>query len=715
MKNKKISMVIAMLVIAMVVFVATQTNKVKAEGETEINVATAEQFVDALATIHGDINKSYVINLTDSFTLAESDSTDNKLTIDNGNNVTIKGNGNTITFSITGHTMLVVNGANLKLQSGDGTLTLKGTNGATESIIKVTDGTVDMYDGVTLSDNNGGAMHFACGGVRIQQNGTFNMHGGTIKNMNVPYTQIGGAAVNADQSGAKFNMTGGEISNCTCNAYAGALFASEDAEMNITGGTFKNNSAEVGGVISIQENAKLNFKNITFDSTNTATYGGVMCLQGGTTTIDNCTFNGNQGARGGVIYMQNEDPDTTKVTIKNSTFNNCRATQYGGGIFKYSGELEFKNNIVDNCFGQTWGGFIVNYDGPLTMEKNTVSGCEANSSGGVVYNRGTVTLTNNTFTGNGAASGGVVYNVGGKLTSTNNTMKSNVANNGGALYCVNRTSQGATLSVSDVTSTGDDITENEANYSGGICIRSGKADFSKSYIYNNKAENEASDIYIGPDVAEIKIMDAASMDKLADFDDKTVFIKDWYSDEEGNRFALNNYTEVVKASNVTAGTEYFLVAATNTPDEKRYIVKFDANGGTGEMEPQIFVIDEEANLNANEFTREGYKFVAWNTKEDGSGESYKNKQAVKNLTEENNGRVILYAQWEEGTEPEEDTDEDSEEQQEDSSSEKQSDGKIKTGDTIMKWTAILSIATVVLAVGIKNRKKIVKVKGKRFK
>ena len=33
----------------------------------------------------------------------------------------------------------------------------------------------------------------------------------------------------------------------------------------------------------------------------------------------------------------------------------------------------------------------------------------------------------------------------------------------------------------------------------------------------------------------------------------------------------------------------------------------------------------------------------------------------------------------------------------------------------MKWTAILSIATVVLAVGIKNRKKIVKVKGKRFK
>ena len=37
MKNKKISMVIAMLVIAMIVFVATQTNKVKAEGETEIS------------------------------------------------------------------------------------------------------------------------------------------------------------------------------------------------------------------------------------------------------------------------------------------------------------------------------------------------------------------------------------------------------------------------------------------------------------------------------------------------------------------------------------------------------------------------------------------------------------------------------------------------------------------------------------------------------
>lgn len=49
-------------------------------------------------------------------------------------------------------------------------------------------------------------------------------------------------------------------------------------------------------------------------------------------------------------------------------------------------------------------------------------------------------------------------------------------------------------------------------------------------------------------------------------------------------------------------------------------ITFDANGGTGSMEAQSFAYDEEKELLANTFTKDGYVFKGWNTKEDGSGE-----------------------------------------------------------------------------------------------
>ena len=50
-------------------------------------------------------------------------------------------------------------------------------------------------------------------------------------------------------------------------------------------------------------------------------------------------------------------------------------------------------------------------------------------------------------------------------------------------------------------------------------------------------------------------------------------------------------------------------------------------------------------LTANKFKKSGYTFVGWNTKKNGSGKIYKNKQSIKNLTSKNGGTVTLYAQW----------------------------------------------------------------------
>ena len=76
-----------------------------------------------------------------------------------------------------------------------------------------------------------------------------------------------------------------------------------------------------------------------------------------------------------------------------------------------------------------------------------------------------------------------------------------------------------------------------------------------------------------------------------------------------------------------------------------YTVVFNANGGTGTMEDQPFTYGVAQALAANAFTRTGHTFAGWNTKSDGTGTSYSDKQAVSNLTSESGGSVVLYAQW----------------------------------------------------------------------
>ena len=72
-----------------------------------------------------------------------------------------------------------------------------------------------------------------------------------------------------------------------------------------------------------------------------------------------------------------------------------------------------------------------------------------------------------------------------------------------------------------------------------------------------------------------------------------------------------------------------------------YTITFNANGGEGGMEPQRFEVGVDTALNTNTFTREGYKFIGWNTAADGSGATYADGGAILELT----GDMTLYAQW----------------------------------------------------------------------
>ena len=114
--------------------------------------------------------------------------------------------------------------------------------------------------------------------------------------------------------------------------------------------------------------------------------------------------------------------------------------------------------------------------------------------------------------------------------------------------------------------------------------------------------------------------------------------KGWYSNNTGTDNALSSNLAYTRS--ITANTTIYAVYTANT-----YSVKFDANGGSGTMSNQNFTYGTAQNLTANTFTRTGYTFAGWNTKADGSGTNYTDKQSVRNLSSTNGATVTLYAKW----------------------------------------------------------------------
>ncbi len=112
--------------------------------------------------------------------------------------------------------------------------------------------------------------------------------------------------------------------------------------------------------------------------------------------------------------------------------------------------------------------------------------------------------------------------------------------------------------------------------------------------------------------------------------------KGWYKDKKYK----NKITTIKKGS--TGKITLYAKWQANT-----YTIKFNGNGSTsGKMSSLTSrKYGSSYKLSANKFKKKGYVFTGWNTKKNGTGKSYSNKQKVKNLTTKNKGSVTLYAQW----------------------------------------------------------------------
>jgi len=110
----------------------------------------------------------------------------------------------------------------------------------------------------------------------------------------------------------------------------------------------------------------------------------------------------------------------------------------------------------------------------------------------------------------------------------------------------------------------------------------------------------------------------------------------WNTKADGTGLQIDPGADFVPDANITLYAQYA------APSVASYTVIFDANdpsnSTTGSMANQTSAVT--ADLTLENFTREGYEFLGWNTKADGSGTPY-----VDGDTYSFTANMTLYAQW----------------------------------------------------------------------
>ena len=570
------------------------------------------------------------------------------------------------------------------------------------------------------------------GGVHIENDGSFSMSGGAVSG-NTAYE---GAGVDVNGSGSSFTMSGGVISGNVASNDGGGVHI-DQSEFTMSGGVIANNEAQDsygGGVLVGKVDDELTQSkagdggSMTVDggtiTNNTAGggttsqnhYGGGIGINAGTVSLSSALISGNTStSAGGGIYAYRSE-----VTMENSTIAGNTTENYGGGIdLKESSRFTMKCGLIkDNKATESYigagGGIYMESNGELTVTGGSVEGNEATYGGGIYLYVSTADLTGGTVQENEATYGGGVYaynqtsvtggtiqdnkaDYGGGLYGFYDTVQlsqceiiDNTASNGGGIYISGSTTE-LILKESMISGNQAEANENDSDsgVGGGIYVASGELDASAKsdsfVVANNTADQGAADVY--EDTSST--VDLSGIDNLStiyEADQREILIDAWYADAPDDRYEDAEFPTEVEfdfndaeedSSQVwqdDEGNSYYIAA--HAP----YILIYDPNcdDASGSMDKEGHYNKETVTVLASDFMRSGYSFVSWNTKADGSGESYVGGDTFIMPAED----VTLYAQWEK---TEKSIEEGEKETEEESSGSSSSYGEVGSGSlAIMK-------------------------------
>ena len=425
---------------------------------------------------------------------------------------TIKGEGHTIFvepnagITVTGKGNVL----NLGAEGYKGTLTIDGDTGV--AFITVSgEATANMYENVTLQNRmfTGNAYVLVTGSdPDTRSKSVFNMKGGVIE---------GGSRAVIAQSGATFNMSGGEIRNCKGDSGGGVHVY--EATFVMSGGTISGCSADKGGGLCAEESS--------------------------TVTITGGTISGCEGVLGCGLYATN----SSEITISGGTISGCTGLR-GGGLYANNSTVTITGGTISRCNVGAGGGLFATNSSEITIRGGTISECsttlDTGKGGGLYAENSTITITGGTIENNEAARGGGVALTDSTVTDEEPIRNWMVVGNkayktGGGIWLGEKVK----WDISDRT----------------------------KQIYNNQAIEQGADIFLEGGTSAIKLPNAANMG--AKYHDSGINIDNWYNDNP--RYTPSENGQVVEANKWLNGGLSLVASYKASPVH----IEINANGGVG--------------------------------------------------------------------------------------------------------------------------------------
>ena len=349
----------------------------------------------------------------------------------------------------------------------------------------------------------------------------------------------------------------------------------------------------------------LTLQNITLEGDSMASSYSMLEIHHAKLTLDdgcviqNCKKNENRSA-GGAIYLE-----AATATLNNTTIKNCSAVKEGGAIIALSSTTTinggtYQNNSTSSPPVQTTGayggGFICNSRGPLRIYGGKFLGNTTVGRGGCIYNCGDpdtkAYLYGGYFEGNkssclGEEGSGAVFCSSVATGATNFDISGNVQ------FCGDGTNSGI-----------DGIYLDSRNST------PRKIQISNTLSYPVTLYFKAIENYvIAEGVNNYILLHERDMKKI-NFVDIGGSGKKWYAvlDEKNNQ---------VYVSSSDPGYAYY--------------VYYISNGAEGTVvdNGRYEIGDTAIVKSADQLKRKGYHFKEWNTKADGTGESYHEGENLK--------------------------------------------------------------------------------------
>ena len=266
---------------------------------------------------------------------------DSTVSVPGGADVAIKPDSGSVNINAPGDTTAFnVNGGELTLGGGGGTVTVDGGESSTpsgsKSLITVgTGGTLKITTGATIQNNKMSSGNG--GGIAVSGGGTVNMDGGSITNCQ---GKSSGGGIHI-QNGT-FNMSGGTIDKCFATYQdaatwgGGGVAIGSKGIFNMSGNaTIQNCRARIGGSVYVD--------------------GGTFNMSGG--TIQNNTAEGSKDEKawgGGGVFLTGSSTNIFKLTggyIQNNNVKDTYANSPAGGISVQGGTFYCViNNIGNSIF-----------------------------------------------------------------------------------------------------------------------------------------------------------------------------------------------------------------------------------------------------------------------------------------------------------------------------------------------------------------------------